>query len=69
MSKINYTELCKDFIYNFNKNYEIDERFRCSKCKTDKYVSFDLCHTEVGSPYDIAYCEKCNQRVWEEDIN
>lgn len=47
---------------------EFDERFYCSKCNTDKYIQFDLCHTEDDIPYDIAYCEKCNQRVWVEEV-
>lgn len=39
----------------------------CPVCKIDRYITYDLFHTEDDIPYDVAYCEKCKTTVWEED--
>ena len=65
---MNSKKFIDKWLENYEEEYEVDEKYCCEKCKTDKYVSFDLCHTADDIPYDIAYCEKCSTRVWEEEI-
>lgn len=47
----------------------MEDELICPKCKTDEYISYDLCITDDDIHYDIAYCEKCKTLVWEEDYD
>jgi hypothetical protein len=51
-----------------NKTNELqsDDKIICPYCNSDEHISYDIAVSD-DIHYDIAYCEKCNEIVWEED--